>query len=263
MILQRRAALNGNQLDQQDSRIVIRSLDPGTPQENITTADLMGGSGQRVTGQHWQNLDATVTWAVDIPKKQMSSRQTIFDKVNKWALQKGWLTFGHMSGKRLYVDKVILPAAGDLFDWTRDFQITFRAYGVPFWQDSTATTAAIAAADENQGSITVPGTVRTVCDADITNASGSTVDTMSVKIGNSTFSFSGLGLESGNRLVIGHENNGTLYIRKYTSSTLYSSVMDKRTGSSADDLYADPGENAILITGGDATATVSCYGRYV
>ena len=263
MILSRRAALNGNQLDQEDSRIVIRSLDPGVPQEELTTADLMGGSGSRITGQHVRSLDALVGWALDIPKKQLASRKTIFDKVNKWALQKGWLTFGHMSGKRLHVDKVILPSAGDLFDWTKDFQITFRALSVPFWQDSTATTASIAAADENTGSITVPGTVTTVCDAEITNANGSTIDTLSVAVGDSSFSFTNLGLADGERLVIGHEDDGTLYIRKYTGVSYFVRVMDKRSGGSADDLYVEPGANTITITGGDVTATVSCYGRYV
>ena len=256
MILSRRAALNGNQLDQEDSRIVIRSLDPGAPQEQIATADLMGGSGSRITGKHVQSLDATVSWAVDIPKKELASRQTVFDKVNKWALQKGWLTFGHKSGKRLYVDKVILPSAGDLFDWTKDFQITFRALSVPFWQDSAATTS-------TSGSITVPGTVTTVCDAEITNASGSTIDTLSVAVGDSSFSFTNLGLADGERLVIGHENDGTLYIRKYTGTSYFVRVMDKRSGGSADDLYVEPGSNTITITGGDVTATVSCYGRYV
>ena len=255
MILSRRAALNGNQLDQEDSRIVIRSLDPGAPQEQITMADLMGGSGSRITGQHVQSLDAIVSWAVDIPKKQLYDRQTVFDKVNKWALQKGWLTFGHKSGKRLWVDKVILPSAGDLFDWTKDFQITFRALSVPFWQDSTATTS-------SSGSITVPGTVTTVCSAEITNASGSTIDTMTVTVGNSSFEFSSLGLLNGEKLVIGRDNAGIMYIRIYNGN-LFRSVMDKRSGGSADDLYVEPGSNTITITGGTVTATVSCYGRYV
>jgi len=255
MILSRRAALNGNQLDQEDSRIVIRFLDPGAPQEQITTADLMGGSGSRITGQHVKSLDATVGWAVDIPKKQLAARQTVFDKVNKWALQKGWLTFGHKSGKRLWVDKVVLPSAGDLFDWTKDFQITFRALGVPFWQDSEATTS-------SSGSITVPGTETTVCDVTMANASGSTINTLTVTVGSSSFSFTNLGLANGETLSIGHENDGTLFIRIYTSDVLYRSAMDKRSGGSADDLYVEPGANTITVTGGTVTTTVSCYGRY-
>ena len=134
---------------------------------------------------------------------------------------------------------------------------------MPFWQDSTATTEEIAAADENTGTITVPGEEETVCDAEITNASGSTIDALTVTVGSSSFEFSGLGLADEERLVIGHGDDGILYIRKYTGTSYFVRVMDKRTGGSADDLYVQPGDNTITITGGDVTATVSCYGRYV
>jgi len=263
MILTRRAALNGSQLDQVDSRIVIRSMDPGVPHENIGAADRMGGAGQRMTAQHWQYIDASVTFAIDVPKKQLALRREIFDKAKKWALAKGWLTFNYMTGKRLRVDKVVVPGSGDLWNWTNEYTITFRAYNVPFWQDSTATTEEIAAADENTGTITVPGEEETVCDAEITNASGSTIDALTVTVGSSSFEFSGLGLADEERLVIGHGDDGILYIRKYTGTSYFVRVMDKRTGGSADDLYVQPGDNTITITGGDVTATVSCYGRYV
>ena len=256
MILSRRVALGSSYLDQLDSRIVIRSVDPGVPHEEVSAENLMGGSGQRITGQHWQNIDVAVSFAIDIPKKQLAARKEVFDKVIKWALGKGWLTVNYISGRRLWVDKVVVPGSGDLFEWTNEYTITFRAYGVPFWQDSAATTS-------TSGSITVPGTVTTVCDAEITNASGSTIDTMTVTVGSSSFEFSGLGLADGERLVIGHENDGTLYIRKYTGSSYYVRVMDKRSGGSADDLYVEPGDNTITITGGTVTASVSCYGRYV
>ena len=256
MILSKRIALGGIQLDQVNSAVVIRSIDPGVPKESIGAVDLMGGFGQRVTNQHWETLEVSVTYAIDIPKKQMAARRTVFDAVNRWALAKGWLTVNWMTGKRMWVDKVVIPGSGDLWNWTDEHVITFRAYGVPFWQDDTATT--------NSGaSITVPGMMTTVCDAELTNNSGSTIDSLTVQIGNSSMSFGGLSLEDGHRLVIGHENNGLLYIRKYTSQDIYTSVMDKRTGGSADDLYTEPGANAITVSGNGVTASVSCFGRYV
>lgn len=263
MKLTRRAALNGTQLDGLDPSIVIRGTDPGTTKKSTQYTARMGGSGQRPTGSHWDTLDIAVTYAIDLPKKQLAARRTVFDKVNKWALSKGWLTLTEMDGKRVYVSDVTLPSSGDLFNWTDEFTLTFKAAGVPFWQDATATTASIALADSGSGSITVPGIVETVCDAEITNAGDSTIDTLSVTIGNSSFSFTSLGLAAGEKLSIGHwAETGDLYIRKFTGS-VYTSVMGKRTGASADDLYVQPGANTITITGGSVTATVSCYGRYV
>lgn len=263
MILSRRAALNAIQLDQQDDSIVIRGTDPGKPNETLQSETKMGGSGQRPTFQHFDTLDATVTYAIDIYKRNLSDRREVFDKVNAWALKKGWLTMNCMDGKRLYVDKVIVPGSGDLWNWTADFTITFRAYSVPFWQDATATTKAIVLADEGSGTITVPGTADTVCNAEIVNAGNSEIDTMSVKTGTSQMSFSSLGLAAGETLEIKHGNNGLMTVRIKNTSNVYRNARSKWTGGNADDLYVSPGSRQITITGGDVTATVSCFGRYV
>lgn len=261
MILSRRIALDGVELDQIDEAVVIQSIDPGTPTENVSAADRMGGWGQRITEEHQQVLEARVSYGINIPKRQLAQRRQVFDAVNAWALQKGWLTINWMEGRRMWVEKAVLPGSGDLWDWTATFTIAFRAYGVPFWQDSTATEATIAAEDEGEGTITVPGLTETVCDARITNVSGSTIDTMTVAIGMSIFSFTGLGLADGEVLEITHDETGILIIRIYTGE-MVRTALDKRTGGS-DDLYVRPGSNAIAITGGNVEATVSCFGRYV
>lgn len=263
MKLSRRVALGGVQMDGLDVSVVIRGMDPGTAKKNVQTVSLMGGAGSRVTGKHYESIEASVTYAIMIPKKRLAERRAVFDKVNAWALAGGWLEMNCMAGRHLYVEDVTVPASGDLGDWDSEFTITFHGYGVPFWQDVTETEAEIAESDEGAGTITVPGMTETVCDAEITNEGSSTIDTMAVSVGDSVFSFAGLGLAAGEKLKISHAEDGTLKIMIYTG-TLYSrSAMDKRTGGSADDLYAKPGENAITITGGTVSATVSCCGRYL
>lgn len=258
MKLSRRIAINGNQLDQVDPSIVIRSIDPGTTKETVQTSGKAGGSGQRVTEKHWDSLEVSVSYAINIPKKQLAARRAVFDAVNAWALQKGWVTINYMPGKRMYAQSVTIPSSGDLWEWESEFTITFRAYGVPFWQDSTPTTVETS---DGVGILTVPGTVQTVCDVDLTNTSGSTVDTLVLRAGNNEFRFTDLGLENNQRLVIGHwAETGDLYIRKYNGS-IYNSVMNKRTGGSSDELYAGPGTTPVMI-GGGLTATFSVYGRY-
>ena len=50
MILSKRAALNGVQLDELFPEIVSRSVDPGVPHETVSAVSRGGGFGQRVTG---------------------------------------------------------------------------------------------------------------------------------------------------------------------------------------------------------------------
>ena len=63
MILSRRVALGGFQLDEIHERIVIQSVNPGTTEENVQTVSRMGGVGPRVTGAHWEKLEAMVEYA--------------------------------------------------------------------------------------------------------------------------------------------------------------------------------------------------------
>ena len=253
MILSRRAALGGTQLDSLHSSIVIRNVDPGVPHESVNAVNRMGGFGQRMTSHHWETLEVRVTFAIDVPKRNLALRREVFDKVVKWALGCGWLTTNQMSGKRMYADKAILPSGGDMWDWTGDYTITFRAYGVPFWQDDTATTS-------TGSSITVPGELETVCDVEVENTGSSTIDSLTVTVGSSTISFTNLGLAEDEVLKIGHGTDGLLWIRIYESSINYRNAMDKRTAGSADDLTVKPGTNAITVSAG--TATVRCFGRY-
>lgn len=252
MILSRRVSLGGVQLDSLDNSIVIKSVDPGVPHESVNAVNRMGGFGQRMTRHHWETLEVSVKFAIDLPKTQMIARRAVFDKIIKWAIGGGWLTTNQMNGKRMYAEKAVIPSGGDMWEWVSEYTIIFRAYGVPFWQDATATA-------DVSGVLTVPGILRTVCDAEIANGGNSTIDSLTVTAGNSTMEFSELGLAAGETLKIGHGNDGVLWIRIYSNNT-YRSVLDKRTGGSADDLYVDPGVRTVSASSG--TASFSCYGRY-
>ena len=252
MILSRRVALGGTQLDSLDNSIAILDVQAGVPHENVNTVNRMGGFGQRVTSQHWESLEVRVTFSIDINKKELTSRRAVFDKAMKWAIDGGWLTTNQMSGKRMYAEKVVLPSGGDMWNWLAQYTIIFIAYGVPFWQDATATS-------DVSGVLTVPGILQTVCNAEIENNGSSIIDSLTVTAGNSSMVFSSLGLAAGETLKIGHRNDGTLWLRIYNNNT-YRSVLDKRTGGSADDLYVDPGARIVSATSG--TATFTCYGRY-
>ena len=257
MILNRRAALGNAQLDELDERIVIRSIDPGVPKENIQAVSRMGGFGQRVTGQHWETLDASVNWAINEPKRELSERRRLFDLVNAWALRKGWLTMTGMDGRRLYVDKVILPGSGDLWNWTAEFTTTFRAYNVPFWQDETPATVTNGNITSGRMTIGVPGMVETVLDAEMKNISGMTIPNISISTGGRTITLNGVNLAGNATLTISHGTDGLLRI---TAGGV--SVLDKRTG--ADDLNVEPGNNIVTIAAERAgSLTVRNWGRWI
>lgn len=257
MILSKRVALGGVQLDELDPSIVIRSFDPGTPKETVTATPRMGGSGQRVTGQHYDQLEAVLTYAIDIPKRMMAKRRAVFEAVNAWALRGGWLTAGWMENRRMRVDKAVVPSSGDLWNWTDEFQITFRANNVPFWQDESPVTVSGGTAASGSFSVPVSGNTESVLDAVFENKSGMTIQNFQVTANGNRIQLTNLNLGGSASLSISHGTDGLLRIMIGRTS-----VYAKYTG--ADDLYVNPGDTMVSYTADRAgVLTVQNYGRYV
>ena len=257
MILSKRAALNGVQLDELFPEIVIRSVDPGVPHETVSAVSRGRGFGQRVTGQHWDTLEVSVTYAIDLPKKEMALRRQIFDAVNTWALQKGWLTVNWLEGRRFWVDKVVVPGSGDLWNWTNDFTIIFRAYGVPFWQDEIPAQAVSSVTGNGSVALQVSGNVKSVLDISFQNRSGMTINNFQVQAAGNRIMLTSLGLGGSAVLRISHGTDGLLRITAGGTN-----VYSKYSG--ADDLYVDPGPVTVSFAADRAgVLTASCCGRWV
>lgn len=257
MILSRRVALNGIQLDELYGRIVIRGIELGAPDESIEAVSLLGGAGTRILRTHVETLSVVVRWAMDVANHDLITRRRIYEDVCKWARQKGWLTVGYMPDRRLYVDTVKFSNA-EMFNWTNEYEITFTAHSVPFWQDVLPGTVTKTSVSSSSFNMMIPGQYRTVAEVDFTNTSGSSVSTFSVTAGGNTIALTGLSLANNATLSIYHEDNGILRIKSGSTS-----VYDKRSAASADDLYVNPGTAAISMTaGGAGTLKVSVRGRY-
>lgn len=65
MILSRRIALGGVQLDQVDGSIIIQSIDEAAGKETISAVNRGSGNGQRITGRRRDTLDVTVRFSIN------------------------------------------------------------------------------------------------------------------------------------------------------------------------------------------------------
>lgn len=267
MICARRVALDGSELDQANSAIVIQSVESGDGKENFAAISPASGSGQRVTTSHRDTMDVIVRFAIRIKKNNLAGRAEALEDANAWAARAAngaWLTVNYKTNRRAWVRLVQAPGEGSLWDFSKDFQITFRAYSVPYWQETTATgTATTASGTANSTTVSVAGNADTVADVTLTNNSNSTMNTCTVTVDGHAFSFSSLGLAAGEKLVIDHDNNGLLRIRILSTSQTYRSAMSKRSATSADDLFCRTGTITASYTAAySCSMTVSCKGRF-
>ena len=260
MILRRRPALNGVWLDEVDERIVISGINEPPAADNIAAQDLAGICGQRVTEQRRATKDVEIRFRIWLTKNQMAEREAVLEKVVSWAAPGGYLTLGHKPGRRLRVILAQAPTPADIYNWTDEYTITFRAYTVPFWEDETALTATSGIGASGYVQLQVPGNTETPVDVRVQNMSGAAISTVELTVAGQNMKFSGLGLGGSSELILDHVDTGTnYYFRARIGNT---SVLQKRTG--ADEFIVKPG--AILSAFGATRAvrvTLSVRGRYL
>lgn len=264
MILHRRVALDGVQLDQVDNRIIIQGIEPAAGKDQLTTISLAGGAGSRVTSEHRDSLDIAVRFTINEKSYRPQARAEVFEKVMKWAANGGWLTVNYKPDRRIRVIAAQLPAEGDLHKRS-EFVITFRAYGVPYWQQAEASSLRLNGVSSVSRSFGVDGSRQTVMDITFKNTSGSTCNTLTITCGGSSLSFSDLGLAHNETLVIDHNDTGRQCLQRIrilnAAGTSYRSAMSKRSGS--DDLFVNPGVNNVVLSAQrSGTLLISCAGRF-
>lgn len=268
MILTRRVALNGVWLDEVDSRICISSVEPADGKENITAVDAAAGYGQRITGTHRSLVDMVVKFRIlehGHTAEGLQAREEVLEKVNAWAAGGGYMTVNYKPDRRLRVVLVQGPGAGSMWDYTKEFTLTFRAYGLPYWEQETARSAAFGGGSSYaSGSVQIEGSVKTQVNIELQNRSGMLITAATVTVGGQSMIFQNLGLTGGETLVVDHTDEGLVRIRIRSAGGAYRSAMALRTTASADDFRVTPGACGVSFSATRACRiTASWRARYL
>lgn len=260
----RRVALNDVMLDEIDDRILVQGIEENAARLSWSAVSRGGGAGQRVTQQRRDYLEVTVKFAIRLTKAHMTARNRIFEQVAGWAVNGGWLTVNYKPKRRLRVVCTELPTAGDQAEWNSDYEITFRAYDVPYWQQESPNTLQVNSTKSISREMAIEGTAESVLDVEFANVSGMEINTVTLTTPKSTFAFKSLGLGADETLMIDHTSKGILRIRIRSANGSYRSALAKRTEDSSDDLIVQPGQTTVTLSAQRAgRLKISCYGRYV
>lgn len=266
MELTRRVRLRGEQLDEIDNRILIQSVEPQAGKDQRTTAQLWSGIGSRVTAEHRDWLEVKVTFSLDMKRNTYAERAEVLEKITTWAAPGGWLQISQKPGRRLRVILDQLPPEGDALQWTARYTLVFRAYGIPYWQDTSADGITITGTSGAKG-MEVRGNTKSAVDFEFKNTSTGTINTFDITAGESRIALQNLGLLSGETLLFDHNDNGrrsVVRIRIRSIAGNYRSVLECRTPQSSDDLYVEPGQvNVIMNAQRKGTLTAEARGRWL
>ena len=264
MILRRRAALDGAQLDAADSRILIQGIDIQAGKESLSTASPGGADGLRMTARKRDSLDILIRFSINEKSYRPANRAEVLEKAMSWAAKGGWLTVSYKTGRKIRVIPAQYPGEGDILNRENQYNITLRALGVPWWQEASPTPATQTGVSSWTGTLSVNGNQPTFLEFSFLNTSGSTVDTLSISCAGTSYQFASLGLAAGETLECDHLDDGTKCLQRIrikNTSNAYRSALGKRSGS--DELTALPGNNTVIFSaGGAGTLTMTAAGRY-
>lgn len=188
-----------------------------------------------------------ITVSFEIHKYNTAQRQAALDSVRAWASPGGWLKVGDRPDQRIYVRLTKPPVITSVQDWTSGLTVEFTAYDYPFWQDQYPSVVTLE--KDGEDTFFLPCAFDSCVEAKIT--AGASLTSIEIHVGDTVLALSGLTLSSGDVVTVSYtDDHHVLEIKSGNTS-----LLDKRTSASSDDLIAKPGNNSLSFT---ASASAEC-----
>ena len=250
------AALDGVELSAIAPEIIVTDITHNAPVREVRASDIAGRNGKLYTRTVTSSTGVTVSFEIHTP--DVRRRAAIMEDVQRWAMPGGVLTTSDRPDRVLRVVCESPPTVGSAQKWTGVCSIGFVAYAVPFWEDEAPRRVSITG--NGSKNLFVPGFAAPASvEATVKNTGSGAISSVTLTAGDTSMTFNGLSLGTGQTLTLAHDARGLL-----TARIGGTSVLDKRTAASSDELELEPGRNATLTvaTDGTASTTFAVRGRY-
>lgn len=248
MISRYEAWMDDTALSSIHSELYVRDIVQEAVQLQGTASRLAKGYGMYLTNRVREALRVTIEFELHIYDPAM--RQAVCQEVAEWANGRVLKT-SDRRGQELHVVCDYPPYLPSAMRWTDTLSMAFTAYETPFW---TADTPKSITANNTSVTAFIPGNVpqdvaRAKVDAVIT--AGSALTSATVTCGGKSIELSGISVASGGTIVFSHDENGILSIMSGSTS-----LLNKRTAASADDLTVPVGAISTFTSNRNCTFTV-------
>lgn len=246
--------LNDVSLAEIDPDIYVADISYTAASPKVESSRLAASDGQYVSRDYIDSAKVAVSF--EVHAYSTARRQAIVERIAVWAANGGWLKTSDRAGQKLYVRSSRYPAVNSVMRWTDNLSVEFTAYDFPFWVDEQPN--AITLAQGATGNLFVYGMRPTGAELAITAVSA--VSRVEVHAGDSKLILDGISMVSGDVLNVSYTDDHHILEIKQGNTSL----LNKRTAASDDDLIVSPGTNAVSFTAdGNATCVLSVKGVYV
>ena len=251
--------LDGRGMQDIDPAIAITDVTEYAPEVEVHTARTP--RGLRHFDPQRQSLTVSVSFVVR--ERSPIRRAAILQRVAAWA-EGSLLTLGHRPGQRLPCVCTALPEPGSALKWYAPLQVAFTAFECPWWESVQPATAWISPAVTQGSAVLQPaGSARqTPVEALIYNQSAETLQSLTLRCGDTCMAFTNLDMLPGQRLHVTHDSHGRLSLTLVGETSC--SVMHLRTPDSHDELLARCSAANVVSVSADqpVTAKFTARGRF-
>lgn len=250
--------LNNVHMATLSKKLLVLDVQYQTPKYTMQTESPAGTDAIVVGERKKEKAVVVVTFELHI--YDIAKRQAALQKVISWCRNGGTLEVNDRPNQQMTVACDRFPSLGSVRNWTDPLTIEFAGYSSPYWEDDTETVVTLQGTNVG-GTINVPGTAdSTPFAVEVTTTKALSKASISVTVGSNTITLSEVTCPANTKITFGHSEKGILTIKQGSTS-----ILAKRTGSSADDLTAKCGGNRSIkvLAPSKVTAVFKTRGRWL
>lgn len=240
------AYINGVALSSVSPDIYIYNIGHKPAAIKSTSAQLGNRNGSFLLDKYYTGPQVTISF--EIHNYNIWQRQEICDAVVAWAQSGNVLETNDRQGKRLIADCLTPPSIDSARDWLDVLEVVFTAYERPFWEEKAEAKLSLGGTSGN-GTLYVPGNVGSAFVEVTAKPRSGTMANLTVTAGNTSIALTGIAATASAPLVISYDDKQIMSIKRGNVS-----VLDKRSGTSSDDLLLECGKLGTL----SFSASVAC-----
>jgi hypothetical protein len=237
-----------------DKIIAVRVHEqPQADELSFETAGIL--PGQRVLSKKRTGLNLTVFLKVR-ELYDMNVRMDVINAVNAWAAKGGTLKVSYRGNQTLNVVLYQPASPGDIRDYNTELELVFAADGWPYWKAEMAREHLLSRTNESK-LIEIEGNAPALVDAVV--YVNTTLNSISIVVGESMIEIVNLNLPAGARIKIEHDQNGIMNLT-HNGKSIYAMLSD----TSGDCLITSGGSEYVSIaTSSSVDVQLTVHGRYL
>lgn len=226
--------MNGVALDALSPRLMIEDVSHVPAAVSREWERMIHREARYLKSSEWDGSQVKITFR--LPVADPVARQHDLQKVLQWAREGGTLQTDDRPGQALRCVCDSLPEMTSVRKYTDPLTMVFKAYTLAFWEEIVPARISLSGTSGN-GTLYIPGNAGDAL-AEVTATPTGSLENLTLTAGETSITLEGCGATASQPVRITYDEQGIQKIMRGNTS-----ILNKRTAASADDLIVTCGKS--------------------